>query len=237
MMIGTGRKSWLLHGSICLALAGLTLVFMGRVVGNDFINVDDNVYVTSNPDVYRGLSWASVQYAFTTKDASMWLPVTWLSLQLDAGLYWPKSTSADPDLAAMEMASPVAASTAAWGFHLMNLVLHTCNVLLVYALLSRLTGAFLRSAMVAALFAVHPLHVESVAWITERKDMLSTLFMLLAMIAYVGYARRGAGALSSRRRPFRAGTGQQADGHHVSVPFDFARLLAVAAIGLASRGA
>jgi len=109
-----------------------------------------------------------VVWAFTTGHASNWHPLTWLSLQLDAQLF----------------------GTQAWGYHLTNLVLHVANALLLLLLLWKMTGAWWPSALVAALFAVHPLHVESVAWVTERKDVLSTLFGFLALLAYAGYVKR-----------------------------------------------
>jgi protein O-mannosyl-transferase len=154
-----------LHGLICLALVGVTLICMGHVLANDFINIDDPHYVTSNAIVQSGLNWISMTWAWTTTHAGFWMPLTWISLELDAALYWP----------------------AAWGFHLTNLLLHLANTLLAYGLMWRLTGKLGISALIAALFAIHPLHVESVAWITERKDVLSCFFGLLALLAYLRY--------------------------------------------------
>jgi len=171
-------KSWFPHGLICLALAGLTFLCMGRVVANDFINLDDPTYVYQNPPVIDGLSWPGVQWAFTTSHAAFWIPLTWLSLQFDATLYW----SGPPGLAS--------ASAAAWGFHLTNLLLHVANTLLAYGIVFRLTGRIGIAVCVAALFGIHPLHVESVAWITERKDVLSAFFGLLALLAYLRYQEK-----------------------------------------------
>jgi tetratricopeptide (TPR) repeat protein len=151
-----------------LLLLALTVAALGRVCGNDFVNYDDGDYVSENRQVQAGLTRESVAWAFTTTHAANWHPLTWLSLQLDHQLY----------------------GMAAWGYHLTNLLLHAANVLLLFLALRRLTGAVWRSALVAALFAVHPLHVESVAWVSERKDVLSGLFWMLTLLAYAGYAER-----------------------------------------------
>ncbi len=153
---------------IVLCLATLTLAVFFQVTGHEFLNYDDNLYVAANPHVNSGLNSANVAWAFGAFRAGNWHPLTWISLMLDASVFGKE----------------------AWGFHLMNLLLHIANVLLLFVLLSRMTGLAWRSAFIAALFAIHPLHVESVAWIAERKDVLSTLFWLLTMLAYVGYTRR-----------------------------------------------
>jgi Flp pilus assembly protein TadD len=132
------------------------------------VNYDDAAYVRDNPHVTGGLSRENLAWALTCLYQSNWHPLTWLSLQLDAQLFGGR----------------------AWGFHLTNVLLHAGNVLLLFAVLRRLTGAAWRSALAAALFALHPLHVESVAWVTERKDVLSTFFGLLALAAYARYVRR-----------------------------------------------
>ncbi len=155
---------------ICLALALLTCGSFGHAVLNGFVNYDDNDYVTANRQVLKGLSAEGVAWAFTTTRAANWHPLTWLSLQLDATLFGPD----------------------AWGFHLTNVVLHALNAVLLYLALRRLTGAAWRAAAVAAFFAVHPLHVESVAWVAERKDVLSGLFWMLTLLAYARYAERPA---------------------------------------------
>jgi predicted negative regulator of RcsB-dependent stress response len=140
------------------------------VTGHDFVNLDDDVYVYENRHVQNGLTLDSMIWAFTTTHAGFKIPLTWLSLMLDFELYGLR----------------------AGGYHLTNLLLHIANVLLLFFILKLMTGALWRSGFVAALFALHPLHVESVAWVTERKDVLSTLFWLLTMWGYLGYvARRG----------------------------------------------
>jgi len=161
---------------ICLALALATVACYKNLVNSGFVNLDDDYYVTRNPWVQMGLSRPSVHWAFTTMAVANWHPLTWLSLELDYQLFGPAPA----------------------GFHATNLVLHVANTLLLYWLLRRWTGAAGRSACVAAFFSLHPLHVESVAWITERKDVLSTLFLLLSLLAWQVYVRRaGVGAYAA----------------------------------------
>jgi tetratricopeptide (TPR) repeat protein len=154
---------------VCLALAVLTLGTLGHVCWNGFINYDDGDYVVRNAQVKAGLNRAGLLWAFTTTHAANWHPLTWLSLQTDASVYGPD---------------------AAWGDHLTNLLLHTANVVLLFLALRRMTRVVWRSAVVAALFAVHPAQVESVAWVAERKDVLSGLFWMLTLLAYAWYAER-----------------------------------------------
>jgi protein O-mannosyl-transferase len=156
------RWFWLLSTAILLAL---TLGAYASVFQNGFVDFDDNVYVTNNAATARGLSVAGFYYAWTTLDSGNWIPVTWLSYQLDATLF----------------------GRSAWGYHLTNLLLHSLNVLLLFTWLNLVTAAPWRSVAVAALFAVHPLHVESVAWIAERKDVLSMFWLLVAMLTYTRY--------------------------------------------------
>ncbi|HEV3025461.1 MAG TPA: tetratricopeptide repeat protein [Pirellulales bacterium] len=151
-----------------ILLAVLTAVGYSSAVSNDFVNYDDPDYVVDNPYVRRGLTGEGFVWAWTTTLGANWNPLTWLSLQLDAQF----------------------GGLAPAAFHLTNVVLHVANTLLLFAALWSLTGVCWRSAWVAALFAVHPLHVESVAWVTERKDVLSVLFGLAALLAYAWYARR-----------------------------------------------
>ena len=153
---------------IITALAALTAVVYAQVVRFDFVNYDDPIYVVENPYVNHGLTARGFVWAFNGPHESNWHPLTWLSLMVDASLYgkW------------------------AGGFHLTNLALHVVNVCLVFLLWRQLTGEEGPSICVAALFAVHPQHVESVAWVTERKDVLSTLFGLLALMAYARYASK-----------------------------------------------
>ena len=150
-----------------LALAAGTFAVYAPVLWCDFVGYDDTVYVTENWHVLRGLSWEQVDWAFANLSAGFWHPLTWLSHMLDAQLY----------------------GLHAWGHHLTNLLLHTANTVLLFLLLQRMTGFVWRSALVAALFAIHPLHVESVAWVAERKDVLSGFFGFVALWFYVGYAQ------------------------------------------------
>jgi tetratricopeptide (TPR) repeat protein len=147
-------------------LAALVVLTYSPLWDCEFINFDDNVYITQNPMVLRGLSAEGFRWAWTTSYQANWHPLTWLSLQLDAQLFGYHARS----------------------YHVTNILLHLANSLLLFVLLWRLTGSTVRSAVVAALFAVHPLHVESVAWVTERKDVLSAFFGLLALFAYARYA-------------------------------------------------
>ena len=147
---------------VCVLLCLTTLATFWPVVRYDFINLDDHNYVVENPSVQAGFTWKAVAWAFTTGRCGNWHPMTWLSHMLDVQIF-----GLNPG-----------------GHHLTNMLLHTVNTLLLFILLKTMTGALWRSAFVAALFAVHPLHVESVAWIAERKDVLSTFFFLLTLLAY-----------------------------------------------------
>ncbi len=153
--------------AVCAFLALVTLAVYGQVVRHDFVNIDDDAYVYENRHVRSGLTAEGVVWAFTTLWASNWHPLTWMSHMLDCELF----------------------GLNAGYHHLANVFLHILNTTLLFLILRRMTGAVWRSGMVAALFALHPLHVESVAWISERKDVLSTLFFLLTLWAYGGYAR------------------------------------------------
>ncbi len=144
----------------------------------DFINYDDPTFVTSNAHVQGGLNWGSVKWAFRLNEGDYWHPLTWLSLMLDASLFGP----------------------AARGFHFTSVAFHAANGVLLFLLLRLLTGAFWRSVCGAALFALHPLRVESVAWVTERKDVLSGFFGLLALIFYARYATCGPRAKGGGQR-------------------------------------
>ncbi len=151
--------------SISLVLALATLVLYWPVTWHGFITLDDNQYVTSNPQVQAGLTWAGVKWAFQNTIASNWHPLTWLSHMLDCQLFGLNPA----------------------GHHLTNVFFHIANTLLLFAWLNRATGALWRSALVAAFFAWHPLHVESVAWVAERKDVLSAFFWLLTLLVYSKY--------------------------------------------------
>ena len=156
--------------SIYWLLAGLTALVYWRVSGNEFINYDDALFVFQNPHVYTGLTLANVKWAFTTLngDATSYQPLTWLTHQLDCELFGLK----------------------AGAHHVTNLWFHIANTLLLFKILRVLTGKTLRAAMVAALFALHPLHVETVAWIAERKSLVCALFCFLTILAYVRYVRQ-----------------------------------------------
>jgi Flp pilus assembly protein TadD len=157
---------------VCVLLALITLSVYLPVRHYAFVDYDDPNYVTENPIVQAGLTWTGVKWAFTTLDASNWHPLTWLSHMLDCQLF----------------------GLNAGRHHLVNVLLHATNAVLLLLLLLRMTGAFWQSAFIAALFAWHPLHVESVAWVAERKDVLSTFFGLLTLMAYLRYAqKRGQG--------------------------------------------
>jgi tetratricopeptide (TPR) repeat protein len=152
---------------IGLLLALITLLVYLPVARDGFVNYDDQDYVTENSVVQQGLTWTGIKWAFTTGHASNWHPLTWLSHMADCELF-----ALNPG-----------------AHHLVNVLFHTANVVLLFLLLLRLTGALWPGAFVAALFAWHPLHVESVAWISERKDVLSTFFALLTLLAYTRYAQ------------------------------------------------
>jgi len=153
---------------ISLFLVTLTFSAYWQVLDNGFVNFDDGRYVTENPQITKGITQETVIWAFTQSYASNWHPMTWLSHMLDFELY-----GLDPS-----------------GHHLTNLLFHIANGLLLFWVLQKMTGAIWRSAFVAVLFALHPLNVESVAWIAERKNVLSTFFWLLTMWAYVGYVEK-----------------------------------------------
>jgi len=169
------RRDW----PVLAVLALLTLALYWQAVGFEFVNYDDPGYVYQNPYVGQGLSLHTTRWAFTTLYQANWHPLTWLSLMADTNV---------ADLAASVFDLDTGKDNAAV-YHLTSILLHLANTLLVFIVLCAMTGRRWRSAFVAALFAVHPLHVESVAWVAERKDVLSTLFWLLATLAYVRYAR------------------------------------------------
>ncbi|HLM83341.1 MAG TPA: tetratricopeptide repeat protein [Terriglobales bacterium] len=163
---------------LCLLLTAVVLVSYNPVIHNRFLNFDDDGYITANSHVEAGLTWATVKWAFTTYDQGNWHPLTWLSHALDYQLF------------GLNPAGP----------HYVNVLLHAVNVVLLFLLLQSATGCRRRSLMVAALFALHPINVESVAWAAERKNVLSMMFFLFALYAYVGYARSPALGKSGIRR-------------------------------------
>ncbi len=153
---------------ICLALTAVTLAVFWQVRTFDFINYDDDKYVSKNEHISTGLNWNNTIWVFTNQHVGNWHPLTGLSHILDCQLFDLK-----PGL-----------------HHLVNLLFHIANTLLLFIVLRQMTAAIWQSAFVAALFAIHPLHIESVAWISERKDVLSTCFWLLTMTAYFSYIKK-----------------------------------------------
>ena len=158
-----GRKS-----VVVLLLVGVVLIAYGTVWQFEFVNIDDDLYLRDYPQIQRGLSWDNVLWAMTAMEAAFWHPLTWLSHMLDTQLFGLNPA----------------------GHHVTNLLLHMANVLLLFALLQQMTGSVWCSAWVAALFALHPLNVESVAWVSQRKTLLSTLCWLLTLLAYVGHVKK-----------------------------------------------
>ena len=180
----------------CLALAALTLAVYSPVVGFDFVNLDDPLYVYENPNVRAGLTAEGIRWAFTSLDANFWHPLTWLSHMIDWQLFGPGAS----------------------GHHATGLLLHVACTLLLFMALLRMTDRFWESAAVAALFALHPLHVESVAWVSERKDVLSTFFFMLTLLAYPRYVeKRSAGRALTVITPYALGL--MAKPMLVTVPF------------------
>ena len=151
---------------LCLLLVTCTLVIYNSVNQNGFVNYDDDVYITANRHVQAGLRWTTIRWAFTTFDAANWHPLTWISHAFDYQLF---------------KLNPA-------GHHYTNVLLHSVNVVLLFLLLVEATQRTWPSLIAAAIFAVHPLNVESVAWAAERKNVLSMLFLLLAFWAYQRYA-------------------------------------------------
>ena len=156
------------EGVICLILVIAIIAVYWQVGNHEFVDFDDNEYVTKNRHVQAGLTSDSITWAFTSTHAANWHPLTWLSHMLDCQIY-----GLNPG-----------------GHHLTNVLLHILNTILLFLIFRRMTGALWKSAFVAALFALHPLHVESVAWVAERKDVLSTFFWMLTMGSYVWYVER-----------------------------------------------
>jgi Flp pilus assembly protein TadD len=164
--------------SWAVLLALLTITVYWPATGHEFVNYDDPFYVTSNVHVQSGLTRENIKWAFNHPVVGNWHPLTMLSHMLDCQMYGLKPR----------------------GHHLTNILLHGLNTALVFLLLQSLTGTTWRSLMVAALFGLHPLHVESVAWVAERKDVLSTFFGLLCLLAYTRYAKAPK-AQSSKSEP------------------------------------
>lgn len=153
--------------TICIVLVALIVIVFGPLAKYDFVNVDDDLYTYKNRIVKEGLTPGGVAWAFQAIYDANWFPLTWISYMVDVEIF----------------------GTGPGGHHAMNVLIHTLSTLLLFLVLRGMTGATWPSAMVAALFGVHPLHVESVAWISERKDVLSAFFWMLTLWAYWGYAR------------------------------------------------
>jgi len=155
--------------AVCLGLAVLVLAVFSQTLHNGFINFDDDVYVYSNPQVSQGFSWSGIAWAFTgNNDTGNWHPLTWLSHMLDCQIY-----GLNP-----------------WGHHLTNVLLHAATAVLLYLALKRMTRALWPSVFVAVVFAIHPLRVESVAWASERKDVLAGFFFMLTLLMYARYVEQ-----------------------------------------------
>lgn len=161
------KDRWAVPG-ICLFLVAIIWVVFGQTWHDEFVNFDDNFYVYDNPEVAHGLTLKGIIWAFTHFHSYNWHPLTWISHMLDCQFY----------------------GLNAGGHHVTSVLLHTAAAILLFLVLRQMTGYLWRSAFVAAVFAVHPLHVESVAWISERKDVLSGVFFMLTLGAYAHYARR-----------------------------------------------
>src|SRR5215510_4886046 len=153
--------------AICAVLAAITWLVFGQTLGHQFVSFDDPQYVYANRDVAAGLSLGGIVWSFTHTIAGNWHPITTISHMLDCQLYGLNAS----------------------GHHFTNVLLHTIAVILLFLALRQMTGSLWRSGFVAALFAIHPLHVESVAWISERKDVLSAVFFMLTLGAYTRYVR------------------------------------------------
>jgi Flp pilus assembly protein TadD len=181
---------------VCVFLALSTFALYWPVHGYEFVHFDDAVYVAHNQNVNTGLSWKNIKWAFNIGYASNWHPLTWLSHMLDCELF----------------------GDAPGAHHITNVVFHIANTILLFIVLCRMTKALWASAFVAALFALHPLHVESVVWIAERKDVLSTFFWMLTMLAYVRYTEKP-GAVRYITALLLFATGLMAKPMLVTLPF------------------
>ena len=161
------NERWMVPG-VCIFLAAVIWVVFGQTLGHEFVNFDDDEYIYENPVVAQGLTLSGIIWAFSHFCSSNWHPLTWISHMLDCQFY----------------------GLSPGGHHLTNILLHTTTAILLFLVLRRMTGFLWRSAFVAAVFAIHPLRVESVAWVAERKDVLSGLFFMLTIGAYVRFVQR-----------------------------------------------
>ena len=162
------RAQLVLKFAICAALIAITWAVFGQTVGHEFVNFDDPNYVSENPQIHAGLNWQSMVWAFTHVHSHNWHPLTTMSHMLDWQLFGAKPGA----------------------HHFVNVLLHTIGAVLLFLLLEQMTSRIWPSAFVAAIFAIHPLHVESVAWVSERKDVLSGVFFMLTLLAYFRYTRK-----------------------------------------------
>src|ERR1700704_4272749 len=160
-------REWVVTGIVCILLVGIVWIVFGQTLGHEFVNYDDDQYVRENPRITKGLSLDGIQWTFTRVHAANWHPLTTISHMLDCQLYGLQP----------------------WGHHLTNVLLHAAAALFLFLALRELTGARWPSAFVAAVFAIHPLRVESVAWVAERKDVLSGVFFMLILWTYARYVR------------------------------------------------
>ena len=154
--------------AVCLFLAAIVWAVFGQTRHFDFVNYDDPTYVYKSPAFNQGLSWHGVVWVFTHEYEHEWFPVTYVTRMVDSQFYGAN----------------------AGGHHLTNVLLHAATAILLFLVLRKMTGAFWRAAFVAAVFAIHPLRVESVAWVVERKDVLSGLFFMLTLWAWWRYVQK-----------------------------------------------
>src|SRR5580765_3316511 len=214
-MTGQSRKNAVLV--LATLLFAVTLAVFLPAARHDFVNLDDPDYFSANTIVQKGLTRVGVAWALQTHHAGNWHPVTWLSHMLDV------------ELAGKGPAAP----------HAVNALMHALNAVLVFQLLNRLTAATWRSALVAGLFALHPLHVESVAWVAERKDVLSTFFGLLCLLAYAKYAWARSTSIGHRPQATDHGSkaeiGKAESGRGQCVRVWYAVALGFFALGLMSK--
>ncbi|HEV2694951.1 MAG TPA: hypothetical protein VG347_18805, partial [Verrucomicrobiae bacterium] len=163
------RFSWLQNPGLLFGLlVAAAFALFSPAIGHEFINYDDNLYVYKNVHVLHGFSRDGFSYAFQSIDGASWMPLTWLSLMLDAALYGPGPA----------------------GYHFTNILLHALNAGLLFLVLQRMTQQTWCALLVAAIFAWHPQRLESVAWVAERKDVLSVFFFMLGLLAYLYYMAR-----------------------------------------------
>ncbi len=177
-MAGRAKDQFIL---VCLALVFVTAAIYWPITDHSFILLDDEQYVTANPHVTTGLNCTNLVWAFTTGEQANWHPLTWISHQMDCTMF----------------------GLNAGGHHFVNLLFHIANTLMLFLFLRSATGLLWQPALVAAFFAWHPLHVESVAWASERKDVLSTYFWLLTLLAWLGYASKPTDAMAGQERSGR----------------------------------